>query len=43
MTSAMDPKTLNCYAHMLALLALAIHEHEEDPATFLAVSIMSFA
>lgn len=35
MTSAMDPKTLNCYAHMLALLALAIHEHEEDPCDIL--------
>ena len=35
MTSAMDPKTLNCYAHMLALLAFAIHEHEEDPCDIL--------
>ena len=35
MTSTMEPKILNCYAHMLALLALAIYEHEEDPCDIL--------
>ena len=35
MASTMEPKILNCYARMLALLALAIYEHEEDPCDIL--------
>ena len=43
MTSTMEPKILNCYAHMLALLALLFMSMRRIPAIFLAVSIMSFA
>lgn len=35
MTSVMDSQTLSRYAHMFALLALVIHEHEDDPCDVL--------
>ena len=35
LASVMDPQTLSRYARMFALLALAIHEHEDDPCDVL--------